>query len=527
MKIIVDRCCAVLMDVISVQKYIFSSNELRYNLGASHIVKTLFDDKVTEAINKACDIDDEEKVRKIMAEWRNNSDRILMKEDPSAAFEIGVSGGGKALILFREEAMARNFIKLFTKNLLIDTPGLQLAVAKEDNFSLQEDFAEQLGKLFDQLMINRNQYFPVTTLPMHGITAAGSEAGTSLNVFSEQRKKYLSGEAEVKITAAEKAAKTLQRDYTEELKDYHFTEQVDQLGQVEGDSYTAIVHIDGNAIGDWFQESKNLADYRFRSINMQRITEDSFRTIVSETVDMLDELKAISGFDIKDNLPLRPLILGGDDLTFICHGKLGLYLAERFIKIWKQKAEQELENLPKNGFSACAGVAIAKTKYPFYRTYQVAEELCLLAKECHRKKKGGSWLDFYIISGTKSGSVDNIRKEEHISPGLQLYFGPYVIDAMNDNKALGYLKDGIRSFYEDKFWTGPHLKELRAAFSSGSEFLNTFLIDMLARGGYLPNQGHEKYGKDYSERGYTDRETPYFDMLEIMEFYPKFLLERG
>ncbi|ABI69816.1 hypothetical protein Swol_2528 [Syntrophomonas wolfei subsp. wolfei str. Goettingen G311] len=525
-----DTYCAVLMDVISIQKYIFSSNELRYNLGASHMVKTLFEDNAAEAIKKACNINDEERIRRVMAEWRNNPDKILMEEDASIPFEIGVSGGGKALIFFREkdtaDDTARKFIKIFTKSLLIDAPGLQLAVAKEDNFPLQEGFAEQLVKLFEQLIINRNQYFPVTTLPMHGITATGSEVGTGLNIFSEQRKKYLSCEAEAKITAAEKAAKALQRDYTEELKGYHFTEQVDQLGQVEGDSYTAIVHIDGNGIGNWFQKSSNLADYRARSINMQRITEDSFRTIISEVVDMVDKLKDVPGFAIKDNLPLRPLIQGGDDLTFICHGKLGLYLAERFLNIWTQKANQELNDLPVGGFSACAGVAIAKTKYPFYRTYKVAEELCSLAKECHREK-GGSWLDFYIISGTKSGSISNIRKEEHVSHGLQLYFGPYIIDNKNDNKALGYLKDGIRGFYEDRFWTGPHLKELRAAFNSGSEVLNTLLIDMAARGGFLPNKGHEKYDKNYSDKGYIDKETPYFDMLEIMEFYPRFLLERG
>ena len=144
---------------------------------------------------------------------------------------------------------------------------------------------------------------------------------------------------------------------------------------------------------------------------MERITEESFRTVIAAVVDMLGDLKNTPGFNIQDNLPLRPIILGGDDLTFICHGKLGLYLAEKFINIWIQKANQGLNDLPAGGFSACAGVAIAKTKYPFYRTYQIAEELCSLAKECHRKE-GGSWLDFYLISGTKSGNVNSIREAE-------------------------------------------------------------------------------------------------------------------
>ncbi len=520
--------CAVLMDVISIQKYIFSSNELRNNLGASHIVKTLFEDKAVESINKVCNINDEEKVRTIMAEWSNNPDKIQMEDDKSLPFEVGVSGGGKVLIFFREKNTAEEFIKNLTNELLIKAPGLQLAVAIEDNFSPQEGFSEHLDGLFEQLVINRNKYFPITSLPAHGITAIGSEGGTSLNIFSKQKKKYISYEAEVKISAAEKATKALQRDYSKELKGYNFTEQIDQLGQVEGDSYIAIVHIDGNGIGSWFQKSSNLADYRSRSINMERITEECFRTLITDVVDIMDKLKYEPGFDIKDNLPIRPLILGGDDITFICHGKMGLYLAERFIREWSYNSNQFFKDkdLPIGGFSACAGLAIARTKYPFYITYQVAEELCSLAKENHRAG-GGSWIDFHILSGTKSGGVRNIRKDEHISHGLQLYFGPYIIDEKTDEekhiKAISYFKNGLGSFYKERFWTSPHLKELRTAFYSGSEALNTYLIDMAARGGKLPNENIT----DYSQKGYVDMQTPYFDMLEIMEFYPQFLLERG
>lgn len=516
--------CAVLMDVISIQKYIFSSNELRNNLGASHIVKTLFEDKAVEAINMACNIYDEDKVRTIMAEWRNSPDKILMKDDKSIPFEIGVSGGGKALIFFREEDMARKFIKNFTKSLLINAPGLQLAVAVDEEFSLDQPFSRQLEQLFAQMTKNRNQYFPVTTLPVHSITATNPESET-MNIYSKHTQKHVDYKTAAKEAAEKEVREKLRQDYAELLKGYSLTLRVDQLAQEAGDSYTAIVHVDGNGVGNWFIGSSSLADYRTRSLNMERITEESFRTVIAAVVDMLGDLKNTPGFNIQDNLPLRPIILGGDDLTFICHGKLGLYLAEKFINIWIQKANQGLNDLPAGGFSACAGVAIAKTKYPFYRTYQIAEELCSLAKECHRKE-GGSWLDFYLISGTKSGNVNSIREAEGRDHIYQLYFGPYMIDTESDKgkheKAIDHLLGGLRGFYKDSFWTNPHLKELRTAFFSGPEVLNTLLIDMVARGGHLPKYGNYAY----SEKGYVDEKTPYLDMLEIMEFYPRILLER-
>ena len=516
-----NQYCAVLMDVVSIQKYIFSSNELRDNLGASHIVKTLFEDLPVSALAEACNLKEIE-VQKIIAQWKENPVKIMLDEDPSLPFEVGVFSGGKALILFRKKNEANEFVKKFTKKLLFIAPGMQLAVAIMDGFSPTQNFPEQIAELYAQMMDNRNRYFPVTTLPAHSITATNSEGETMSIYYNADEGKYIDYKTAAKQAAGKEAQSRLNRDYGELLKGYSFTTRVDRLGQKEGDSYTAIVHIDGNGMGNWFQQSTSLADYRLRSINMERITEQSFRKLISEVVDMIDKLKDVPGFEIKDNLPLRPLILGGDDLTFICHGKLGLYLAERFIDMWTKTANRELEDLPDHGFSACAGVAIAKTKYPFYRTYQIAEELCTLAKECHRDE-GGSWLDFYIISGTKSGSVQSIREAEGKDHVYQIYFGPYVLDNPEHEKGINRLLHGLDYFYNNtEHWTNSHLKELRAAFSAGPEVLSTFLIDMAARGGQLPE--HARIA--YQMRGYGDGKTPYPDMIDIMEFYPSVLLER-
>lgn len=516
-----NQYCAVLIDVVSIQKYIFSSNELRDNLGASHIVKTLFDDLLVSALAQACNLKETE-VQKIIAQWRENPAKIMLDDDPSLSFEIGVFSGGKALILFRKKNEANEFVKKFTKELLLKAPGMQLAVAIMEGFSPNQNFPEQIAELYAQMMNNRNRYFPVTTLPAHSITAANSEGETISTHYNTDEGKYIDYKTAAKQAAGKEAQSILKRDYAELLEGYSFPTRVDRLGQKEGDSYTAIVHLDGNGMGNWFQQSTSLADYRLRSINMVRITEQSFRRLIAEVVKMIDKLKDVPGFEIKDNLPLRPLILGGDDLTFICHGKLGLFLAERFINIWTKTANRELDSLPDKGFSACAGVAIAKTKYPFYRTYQIVEELCTLAKECHREE-GGSWLDFYIISGTKSGSVQSIREAEDKDHDYQMYFGPYVLDNPEHEKSINRLLDGLNYFNNDsEHWTNPHLKELRASFYAGPEFLKTFLIDMAARGGQLPE--HARIA--YQMRGYGDGKTPYPDMIDIMEFYPRVLLER-
>ena len=99
--------------------------------------------------------------------------------------------------------------------------------------------------------------------------------------YNKDAEKYMDHKTVAKQVAEEEARKKLKRDYAELLKGYSFTTRVDQLGQEKGDSYTAIVHIDGNGIGNWFQQSGSLADYRIRSINMERITEQSFRKLIT------------------------------------------------------------------------------------------------------------------------------------------------------------------------------------------------------------------------------------------------------
>src|SRR5690606_150537 len=185
---------------------------------------------------------------------------------------------------------------------------------------------------------------------------------------------------------------------------YTFTREISSLGQVEGNSHIAIVHIDGNNIGERFKSCKTLAERRNLSILIEKIVNQSFQELLHYIIeDQMSYLKdKKSGFDIKEEngkkiLPIRPLILGGDDLTFVCDGRLGMIYAERLMKSMYENSKQysAFKNYP---LTSCAGVAITKTKYPFYRAYELSENLCSLAKDKAREH-GGSWIDFHITYG--------------------------------------------------------------------------------------------------------------------------------
>lgn len=522
---IVIACYAVLIDVVSIQRFVFDSNDLADNLGASHIVKNLFEQLAIPVFVNVCSIS-EEKVLEIINSWKSTPYKILMNADPEAPFEIGMTNGGKALLFFRDKMQGEEFIKEFTRKLLIKVPSIQLAVAVEEDFEIDgSSFKADLNNLFNQLKDNRNRFFPETNLSNHGITAIYSQKGTSINTKCPLygTVHYIPSEKMIKLNYANKEKNELQSQLNSRNSQFCFTDQIDKLGQTEGDNYIAVIHIDGNNIGKWFQESASLVEYRKRSNDLRRVTEESFWELVDVTINVMEKLKQINGapgFDIKkedekDVLFIRPIILGGDDLTFISHGKLALYLAEKFLEIWTKKTSEKFEK----PFTACAGIAIAKSKYPFYRIYQTAVQCCAIAKNTAREKNGGSWIDYHILMGAKSGDLVSIRQDEYKNNDFDLYYGPYFLSDEKQNcKSLKSLKEGIKEFQKDTFWVKSNLNELRRAFNSGKKAVDNYLAHMAAKGGQLPSRNGWK-------KGYGDCKTPYYDMLEMMDFYPLWLLE--
>ena len=86
--------------------------------------------------------------------------------------------------------------------------------------------------------------------------------------------------------------------------------------------------------------------------------------------------------------PFRPILKEGDDITFITDGQLGsIPFAEKYLELMSNRTLLNGKRL-----SACAGVAIIKPKYPFFRGYSLAEELC------QRAKVGGEGKRWHILA---------------------------------------------------------------------------------------------------------------------------------
>jgi len=509
---------AVLIEVVSIQKYVFSSNKLKENLGASWLMQeifTVFLDSVAGEIMGRSDLN----------AWEKEHSVIQMNN--GAEFEVGYIGGGNALLFFRQEAKAREFINEWTKRLLVVSPGIVTALALGD-FDLDEDFPGEIKKIFAQLHQNKYSQIPQTLIARHGITAECAHSGYSMeNNWLYADNTYLSSSSWAKIEASERAGKELAKQCAGILNNqFCFSDELDQLGQLTGESHIAIVHIDGNGMGKRFRKAASLEQLRKLSCAVQNVTTESFMSLLKHIADNFSDIETALGYEGRHKwpeergkkiLPFRPIIIGGDELTFVSEGRLGIYFAKLFLQFFEAKgAEIKVEK--GNGLSACAGAAITKTKYPFYRGYQLSAELCGSAKKTRlREKDHGSWLDFHVAYGGFSGTIDEIRESHYQSPGGSLLFRPYKINS-TDEKGFETL---VKNTQELKNSLPKNKrKELRQVLTLGKASIEKYMSQNKARRLKLP----EIKGNNYHIRIYENNETPYFDMIEFMEFYPSFEL---
>ena len=171
--------------------------------------------------------------------------------------------------------------------------------------------------------------------------------------------------------------------------------------------------------------------------------------------------------------------------------------------------------------SACAGVSVVKAKYPFYRAYRLAEELCSNAKRSARKH-GGSWIDFHLASGGRSGSLGELRDWHYTVAQGSLLKRPY---ALTQTCKKEYLFSKMIKATADLFGAGiegtglpnSKLHEFREVLAQEEAAGSRFVLEQRNRG-RLQDTAYDKLFEAVDGVACTR----FFDMIEMTELYPLF-----
>ena len=217
----------------------------------------------------------------------------------------------------------------------------------------------------------------------------------------------------------------------------------------------------------------------------EKIDEDfkaSYKEMVDKVAAKLQE-GMLKELDLKgNNFPVRRIITAGDDICFVCEGRIGIECAVEFIKAINKR------DILGESYAACAGVAIVHQKYPFYKAYELAEMLCSNAKKfgAGLSKDGTgrdiSAIDWHIEYGEIKDTLEEIRENYLTADQKYMNLRPYIINADADIMK----KEPIRQYrifkklmkilwnQEDSLARGK-MKELRTALKQGEKATETFL----------------------------------------------------
>lgn len=237
----------------------------------------------------------------------------------------------------------------------------------------------------------------------------------------------------------------------------------------------AIICMDGNDIGSQFRAfqdtkpgeegmclyvekmSKALDECSFRAAS--RGCEEVLRLWASDA----DNVKVATTADGIVVLPIRPIMVGGDDIVVLCHPRYAFHFVEEACRAFTIQSATEAEKFknlwPATGgtLTASASVMFCPISLPLHMAIPYAESLLASAKGKGRQlsqenRPSPSCIDFEVITETMLDTVADRRNRElrfidgDTETQIELTQRPYRLDEFNDlRKAAKSLKSIPRS----------------------------------------------------------------------------------
>lgn len=202
------------------------------------------------------------------------------------------------------------------------------------------------------------------------------------------------------------------------------------------DNFLAVVHIDGNNMGarvgaiyEKYAGKTGPESWERCRKDLQAFSEGIQRDFETAFSHMARTLARQPGQT--DPLPLRPIILAGDDVCFVTAGSIGLECARVFL----EKLTSLTNRADGEPYAACAGVALVHRKYPFHRACQLAEELCGSAKKYGAgldERRRVSAIDWHIEFGQLKDSLSDLRQDYETEDGCRLELRPVAVSVPPD-----------------------------------------------------------------------------------------------
>jgi hypothetical protein len=557
------------IDTAGVQDYIFATNNLRQNAGASFLadcatrswVKEVLD-TVAAGAHNVIDLDAKE----------DKFDGRTIEKDHLQA-ELIYAGGGNTVLLFDLPERAKTFTQTLTHKVMLSAPGLRLMIHHSKPFDWRNHILAGadgvMMQTFKEMQKRKRKATP--SYPLLGLGVSSRCVFTGLPAVG-----YDKDERPVAAIALAKEQQEFDKEAPDnpataygrlcKLIDFHGyipARDFDNLGITPNESsLIAVTHADGNSMGKRIEAIRDdpasqdnriyLEKLRAFSASVEKASLSALQVMVDLLVANIHTKQTEEGatyyipaspgiYDLEGSivlqwnkeaqkfiLPLRPIVIGGDDTTFVCEGRLGLVLAHYYLQAFSS------QKLSDKKFAHCrAGVALVPLHFPFARAYALADDLCKSAKgsiqiwkskNAQDHQNGVTALDWHFaIGGMVQDDLKEVRKREYTSDDAleienrigDLLMRPLRIDPADDEwRTWPIFLATLRDFKSGNQWRNRHnkAKALRYALRKGGKAVEQF------RWSYTVQQLPEiPYRPEMQAKGWHGAECGYFDAIEAMD----------
>ncbi len=535
-----------ILDATGIQDFVFGSNKLTNNIGGSELVELALNTWPQEIIRNT---------------FSGKTNTYPMHSPPlilegKTQIEQFYSGGGNTVLLFEELSDAQSFIREYSKRLIEEAPGLKVACIHEE---VGGPISKTLQDALVLLAKKKASPLPDASLLGLGVTLPCAYTGRPANGFMRDTPLCAEMLNKRSPTILNKSENRFRGIFSSVLNsftisggptgEFAYPKEFDDLGRTHGESsYIGVVHVDGNGMGRRINEvartysqkgkeqdsaymtdmHKLSEDIKAQGIQAVRAALETIHTALSWTKDghhlsVADTVILAINSQKQSVFPLRLLVYGGDDITFVCDGRIALDLAACTIEAFQNKDK---------GFYACAGVAIVKSHYPFARAYTLAEDCCKNAKNYLRDTMGtieASAIDWHITQGGVETDIDKLRESQYQTVNREsLTLRPYVIDGGMAQIPPGHSWTWFRNTIVDPlvdpcgYWAEKRsrLRGLAPLLRTGNDETEKELRKWIAKD-VKPLPGDiDSEDQIWSTSGFYGRATPYIDAIELVGMVP-------
>lgn len=490
----------VSMEIAGIQKFIFSGKKLSEMINASEITENIFKNDLdafvndkkngyklikpfTEMLIKTDEFEDEHSD----PDGKNELNTEFGKNPPQDNEILGLQiNAGITNLVFSSSAKAKEFLKKFSLEILEKYPAIpfygasaevdwSLVGSREckakceeiirrrrclDSYSkgmLMQPFCIACDRdgfpciptVYDEFTLQSSIKNPLKKGKNGNIEKLSLQSAIKNNestkAEAEKRLHYISLQKYKNKRKFEQ--NNLKWEWTNDLKDI-----------VGDDNKIALIHMDGNDLGKLFLgqisklKGKSTPERLQTMAKLSACVDKCNQFAMNEAVNAVLEFESLRiGEDHKTHkVPLRPIVVGGDDVTILIRADLSALFTLKYVKAFEQKTKELNEG---KALSLGAAIVVASSSYPFAKAFTLAESVLDSAKTCTATGYGSyenrpSSIDYLVVTNDVEYDIEDIRKHLYTATdGSLLTAKPFVINRDGKNETLRFedvIADGIK-----------------------------------------------------------------------------------